>query len=537
MLSQSKRRTPYLSVIFTTAVLISVMRIYNTSSPSEAGRDQAPLQPVFGAREHSCRSLFTITSVPDADTLAIAQSLEYSGGNATSNGSLGSDSWTPRHSHIGRVDRDVTGAPAAIRRVRHLLQERSSPRGATTEDYRSLARLLPSFLSSNDTSNHSGKGNNMRTAPTLSAPTRIGANGGVLPYVPCVITPFHDPATVTACFRKRMVDKPLWISFLGDSKIRGLFYKFLMKTDDTYHFMINMQNKTKSFVEVRKKYVKLHTDMEATTRVASRLRVTFSFGIFAETQPSRLKVTKELQQLSRWAAGEEATPQLLIIGYTSWMMQRTMHNYVHDVLGYLGDVHRRVVPLLEQISQRTRVLVLPQSRNRPHAATGRLGNMRVAFSDAAFDWSEMVFLHYQRLYREEGRRRPAHTTPQSSPSLRRLAAWSEEDGEAQRSSPRPDTIRGRQDAKPIRDHLVPSETSDSGLWWWDTSLPLNLAGISECEDLYQRGMDTLPIYKTPHLRCIDSQHAGAATLTDLVTMLLNLMCNSLMGAPTGVCCS
>nr|XP_053640497.1 uncharacterized protein LOC128694418 [Cherax quadricarinatus] len=114
--------------------------------------------------------------------------------------------------------------------------------------------------------------------------------------------------------------------------------------------------------------------------------------------------------------------------------------------------------------------------------------------------------------------------------------------EAEQVRSMPETrIPGRETqmvTRTFRDHLVPQESGDGGgLWWWDTFLPLNQAEISECEELYKRGLTNHPLYKNNLLLCKDSSHAGSATTHDLVTMILNLLCNSVLALPSTYCCN
>lgn len=126
----------------------------------------------------------------------------------------------------------------AARRVRQLLQKRSSTSGASTADYVSLAALLPTLSS---LQNFSRDSEDRIQRKRRKIPSRIGALGGMLPYVPCTIAPYDHPAPVAACFRQRLTQKDsLWIEFMGDSKVRELFYEFLHRSDEEYHYMLKL---------------------------------------------------------------------------------------------------------------------------------------------------------------------------------------------------------------------------------------------------------------------------------------------------------
>ncbi|XP_050690758.1 uncharacterized protein LOC126982609 [Eriocheir sinensis] len=177
---------------------------------------------------------------------------------------------------------------------------------------------------------------------------------------------------------------------------------------------------------------------------------------------------------------------------------------LHDALDFLKDIHKVVVPLLQQISQRTRVVVTSQSRYKNHAD---VGERVISFlADPNYDWSEAAFLHY--LWRHP--RQP----PQPSPP--------------HASSARVTKKRGSRRGGGPRDHLVPG-ADDGGVWWWDTILPLSLAESSECEELFLSGLTHHSLYTSEFLRCKDDIHASTVTLKDQVTMLLNLVCNSVLG--------
>nr|XP_053640470.1 uncharacterized protein LOC128694388 [Cherax quadricarinatus] len=301
-----------------------------------------------------------------------------------------------------------------------------------------------------------------------------------------------------------------------------------------------------------------------------------------------------------------------------------------------------------RISKKTRVLVLAQSRLRPHSHH-KLYNNRIAFSNANFDWIEMMFqqqLHRSRatnqttqgpcaftqssagfhhkygvmdyhrrgmgsgspekdrekaafIKKERGQVTEHVTPPQNEAGFVRSEFNRKDIGQVKsvsktdnkekvKSEPqgkgteevnsrlhlkeveqvrsgslRTKTVnvmstlkdtehnrsvllgksivpgRGRQMVtRTFRDHLVPQESGDGGgLWWWDTFLPLNQAEISECEELYKRGLTNHPLYKSNLLLCKDPHHAGGATTHDLVTMILNLLCNSVLALPSTYCCN
>ncbi|XP_037791123.1 uncharacterized protein LOC119586459 [Penaeus monodon] len=220
---------------------------------------------------------------------------------------------------------------------------------------------------------------------------------------------------------------------------------------------------------------------------------------------------------------------------------------------------------LEQISKATRVIVLSQSRHRPHSPDRF--NRGATFSNANFDWSEMTFLHLMRAYIEghafvprdgqqtyaqdsehgtnrqgsfdwnntQKTRQSTHTQDRdfSNEAQDKGAA---DDGEPLLGNGHRHGQRLKDHSVSYRDHLIPG-TSTPGLWWWDSSIPINLAEIEECNELHRRDLTGDVAYTGPPLTCRDDQHAGPGTSSDLATMLLNLICNSFLGMSETFCCT
>ncbi|KAK8406013.1 hypothetical protein O3P69_007023 [Scylla paramamosain] len=451
----------------------------------------------------SCRALFTVTDVPQryAPNASLFVHNRY---GYVSADKLSVD-WRARQHPDTCGGNDVAGA------VQQLLLKRDSPSGAATTDYSPLAAVLPSVLAF--------QGEGEASAPTVTATTRIGAAGGLLPYVPCEIATYADPASVAACFRARLAHQDtLWIFFMGDSKIRYLFFEFLARSDDELHYLVKLPNAATPFATMERERVKLKVDMEASSTLLPGLLVSFQFRTFSEQQVSKMRGSAEVKQLARWAAGQETPPHLLVLGYAAWAT-RKMEAYLCDALSFLADMHQIVATLLQQISQRARVVVTSQNRYKvktsaaPHESSIPLG-------DPTFDWSEAMFLYHVRRYSLHRPPSPAFGTRAGIPKFPARIIKARLDNNSQRH----------------RDHLVP-EVEESRVWWWDTSLPLSLAENRECEELYLRGLTSHPVYNSSFHRCYDDNHAGTVTLGDQVTMLLNLACNSVLGAREGVCCS
>ncbi|XP_071536184.1 uncharacterized protein [Panulirus ornatus] len=520
--------------------------------------------------KHICRALFTITSVHHNHSLYEVNIPRNSVSNVTYSMGVSTEEWKADESAVNYLS--LEGSSAATHSVRHLLRKRSSPSGAFTTDYYPLAALLPRLLFFGDSKsgeklNHRKYTTNEhmnRKSANLKLPfflwrSRVIAGGGVLPYVPCTVEPYDDPASFVTCVKRRLEETPrLWLCFMGDSKVRYLFNEFLSRTDSESHYTVYLLNRNMSWSEA-KKYQQsfLWTDMEALTQEAPRMRITYRFRRFSEMRLDLLNSTQELVELKRWASGAEPTPDLLVVGYTSWMMQwrevwnEAENHYPPDILDFLLQMHKAVVPLLEQIGQRTRVLVLSQSRLRPHSYSSP--NVLAAFNPTNFDWSEMTFNHLLNQYRAT---KASHVAPchlacnnhedSSRPGTQEVTEQTtsplddpESYGAEMQTATQHDHLRSPEaltQATTPRDHLVPTR-STSGLWWWDSSLPLNLAAIQECDELYRRGLTSHPAFRSRLLFCLDSQHAGAITNNDMVTMLLNLICNSYLGLHHSHCCS
>ncbi|XP_042215972.1 uncharacterized protein LOC121862088 [Homarus americanus] len=589
------------TVVFVVVSLYSHEAVRSDSDPTPAVSMETVSRP-------TCHALFTISDVP----LHTPEFQQYFGGNVTNSESPGGERSKLPGSHVTRIEETVL-------RVRLLLKKRSSSSGATTEDYRKLAELLPSLLSFSEDHAAREEEAGANRIPKLVSTSRITATGGVLPYVPCAIASYHDPASITTCFRKRLsISDSLWLFFLGDSKIRNIFYEFLRRTDQDYYYQLKLPNGTEPLRELLKTPTKIHDDIEATTSLFPRLRITFKYRKFNDIVPSMIRKSNEVKLLTSWATGKATPPHLLLIGYTPWMMQRMRTQYPHDLLGDLMEVHRIVMPLLYQISQRTRLLVVPQSRYRPHAQQGLLDTMALANGDPVNDWSEMMFLQYYRLHHRDTRDDHHDTTDdyqdttddhhdnrddhhihdhvfdytsgynhtQNDVKNRTYddhsRVYLRDDTKGDHHDTRGDHIRDIYDnhlprntpppslSRPVpnrnnktaqlpllrsgnnvvpsgvkgdhlaiyrtkRDHLVLAGTHEEP-WWWDTSLPLNLAAVKDCETLYRRGLEDVDVYKGEHLLCKDQVHAARATLGDMATMMYNLLCNSVLGAHSSFCC-
>ncbi|XP_064099379.1 uncharacterized protein LOC135210406 [Macrobrachium nipponense] len=282
-------------------------------------------------------------------------------------------------------------------------------------------------------------------------------------------------------------------------------------------------------------------------------------------------------------------PALTLHNYYGFLPPRYRHTI--DVLAILLELHAKVVPLLDKISKTTRVLVLSQSRMRVNAKNIFTDN-RGALADFNHDWSESTFLYILDHYRDLDFKSPLESRLAKALELLRVSddnfrnyAWkslsaqpkasgvwrnfqgtkevenesalrsgSSYSAQSKTGSPVADAdifpARLHRVAREklmkkasvttttsFRDYLIPSKEGGSGLWFWDALIPLNLAEIQECQEMFERGLTEDPLYQSTVLWCLDSTHAGSVTYHDLITMMLNLLCNTVLETEEDYCCS
>lgn len=246
--------------LVTTAVTFLLLCYYMSDCDNGEWRQQQPARRdaaiPFASPEQNCRALFSITSVHRHHSLREVDTSRNSVNNRTFSEGLSGEEWRV-------IDSAVTSSggksSVAATRVRHLLRKRDSPAGVSTDDYYSLAALLPKLLVfgdsesgervnhtkySNDEDMNQGQWKNEESKlkpPFFRRRSRVGAGGDVLPYVPCTVAPYDHPANFTACVNRRLQRKPrLWLCLMGDSKIRYLFNELLTRTDDEFHYAVQL---------------------------------------------------------------------------------------------------------------------------------------------------------------------------------------------------------------------------------------------------------------------------------------------------------
>ncbi|XP_037800267.1 uncharacterized protein LOC119595167 [Penaeus monodon] len=118
---------------------------------------------------------------------------------------------------------------------------------------------------------------------------------------------------------------------------------------------------------------------------------------------------------------------------------------------------------------------------------------RADINNSNFDWSEKMFLQVSQRYSSRFGTRKELVS--ESPAAK---------GEPPRDDHTLD--EGTNDLPgSSRDQLIPG-TPASGLWWWDSSLPINLAEIEECNELHRRDLVDDLAYTGPPLQCRPAPH-------------------------------
>lgn len=408
--------------------------------------------------------------------------------------------------------------------------------GAGTELYAALSDSLPSLLSVRDFDRQDWRETNASTfpfSPSLSPPSsflrvsdlpysflpkrrkeegeEIGQKGllgvkyevsqrsrleilnGTLPYLSCKVRRY-TPSDVETCLaaRRQSGTPALWFAFVGDSKVRVRFERFIGSTLRDWRLTVAGQpvswhNYTEVFV-ARKIQTTIDarsegTGMRATVVWASRGMVSGPYNDLRQTE-----------MLGDWMADDAKVPDVVVVDFGRWVYRGALIQGL-DSLAAPDEVGRRwkaMWPLIAHLAARTRVLLLPQMRHRRHSR----------HTDA----------------------RPPPTNP------RALTQW-------QRDVTH-DSVQGDQAADWI-DRIAQRTARATGALLWDSSLPANLANGRECRTLRKGRQQDTPGYGPEVLNCADTFHPSASTMRDEISMLLNLVCNGYVaGDDRGdLCCS
>ncbi|XP_045117408.1 uncharacterized protein LOC123508061 [Portunus trituberculatus] len=189
-----------------------------------------------------------------------------------------------------------------------------------------------------------------------------------------------------------------------------------------------------------------------------------------------------VSRLEEWAEAE-MVPDVLVIGLGKWFM-----NNFEDELSpytYLASFTHHLLPLLLRLSRRTRVLQWAQSRLRHYNFDFSVPEAKVTKPN----WHIMLL-----------------NTPYTY-------------------------------GLPLADGCLKHILRPTGVWYWDSTLPFNLANLKECETLMKGNLSHTHLYTDQWWRCSDAHHASYETNMNEMTMLWNLLCNSYMAESSIYCCA
>ncbi|XP_064121706.1 uncharacterized protein LOC135226193 [Macrobrachium nipponense] len=436
------------------------------------------------------------------------------------------------------------------------------------------------------TQNDSGSADGHQSLPAAKVVSYLQSSKGIFPFIPCRIRQ-HTQENVLTCLNRRLKEtNNMTIFFLGDSKVRNI-YSTLLNMTSYLKYNISFANKTVPLENLWQEYSKKefkHGDFDAISSIYPNFRVVIRFRLFWDM--ANLHTSQEVILLKEWASGQRPVPDLLIVGipmtwedlflhhecldgnsllilelafgYTTWMlsfhlMRKDYKTSVPlDIVHLLYNLHKVIVPLLKDVSLKTTVLVHADTRLRTFGKfPGQRGfwQNNVILHDSLIDWSEVIFWHFLKNSKDYHKKMDhmSYVNFQSSKVLHEfldgnkfLSLQSHFTSANQTNEPASSNsyVKARMghDGQPHRadpkDHL-----RRFGLWWWDTTLVLNMATISQCKKLYELNLQNHPLYKSQQLRCYDPNHAGNSTNEVEVQMILSLICNSVVTTREEYCCS
>ncbi|XP_047740587.1 uncharacterized protein LOC125179213 [Hyalella azteca] len=202
---------------------------------------------------------------------------------------------------------------------------------------------------------------------------------GKLPYLNCRMNYKFSPKETLRCFRNAVHKKnaSVLIEFIGDSKINQVFEAFLVETKEIdYEIIITGKERTSQKYSLWDWLVQAlrrrnRQQVEATVRSAPGFTVRMHFASFDEINDEEILQSDIYKKLLSWALGEEPPPDLIIIGYGTWMMLVEFHRKEFrpplTLLHNQWDIHTAVLRMLLNMKDTTRVLFLSQNMQKPHA--------------------------------------------------------------------------------------------------------------------------------------------------------------------------
>ncbi|XP_068221325.1 uncharacterized protein [Palaemon carinicauda] len=318
--------------------------------------------------------------------------------------------------------------------------------------------------------------------------SRLMLGNGRLPYVPCKVHLYSNDDLRQCVSRRKVRNATTWLGFVGDSKLRSRFEHVLDSVPD-FGWRIYVYDKEVSWkvYDTKLRPGKIQDSMDAYSAVGLRTSIAFApNGPLVDTPRRKVPV----EELSGWLREGENHPDVVVIGFGSWIYSDA-HNKGFTPLSapeWTINHWRKMKDLVTRLATKTTVLLIPQSRFRPHIVKTLVPDndsvrakgewwmellFKENFLDHSNDWIDKVMNHFAR---------------------------------------------------------------GTGAIIWDSTFPMNLANVRECGLLKQAQQESHAAYRNV-LLCHDNHHPAPVTLQDEITMLLNLLCNEDLNKDEGHCCA
>ncbi|XP_064122530.1 uncharacterized protein LOC135226750 [Macrobrachium nipponense] len=323
--------------------------------------------------------------------------------------------------------------------------------------------------------------------------------GGRLSYLDCRIR-LYDAADVKKCsaLRRKGQDGPLWMAFYGDSKVRDKFAMFLEKTPNFNWYIYNNTLKEKTST-TWKAYNLIHGyKMQHSLSVAGDQDAKLDFIWAPRGFEIYNKSAPRGNELEFWAYKAPRVPSVVVVGFGSWSMSSgaTTDSETLNKYSDYADVWRSMAKVLSVLAARTNVLAWAQSRSRDYVVVSRVNAASMnqepgskKHEKAALIQKLTRLLHYTRLFSS-------------------TAEWTDE--------------------------VMHMALRNTGVTIWDSTMPMNLLNIQECQVLHDSRMTAYLTYFDHS--CQDDIHSDSYTVEDENMMLINLLCNQYVGKVEGTYC-
>ncbi|XP_066938100.1 uncharacterized protein [Macrobrachium rosenbergii] len=197
-----------------------------------------------------------------------------------------------------------------------------------------------------------------------------------------------------------------------------------------------------------------------------------------------------VEEVTEWLQEGKDLPDIIVMGFGAWIYSRAHNKLLSSLMApdRMITRWRKMKDLVTRLAKRTTVLLVPQTRFRPHVVKSL-----VPYNDSA-----------------EARKKWWHELLYKESFLDHSNDWIDK----------------------VMSHFA----RGTGAVLWDSTLPMNLANVRECGLLKQAQQEDHPAYSDV-MHCDDGHHPAPLTLQDEVTMLLNLLCNRDLNADDEHCCS